>query len=160
MPNADYFLKEKWKEKAQEERPEIKKWPFDIFDLEQMAEKIKDKKAKEEFSLVLKWLKDSCQNYVHVCEKLVAAHRDLEEQKGDRESLNKSLELAEEARRRCHHIIFDNLNILARLCKKYNLSTEWRNYFGDEKNKNDWNRTGEWAYEMGQLLTKQKNEEE
>lgn len=153
---SNSFLKERWQEKSREERGETKKWPVDIWDLEKMIQSAElNKKSKEDLSLVLNWLKDSCHNYVHVCEKWVATRRDLEEEQGDRVGLNKGLEIAEDARRRCHHVIFDNLNILARACAKYGLNTQWRDYFGDEKNQNNWGRLGDWAYEMGMSLTKE-----
>lgn len=151
MPDADYFLKERWQEKARAEKGETKRWKYEISDFEEMIEKAKvDKKAKEELYLILDWLKNSCRNYVNVCKRWVAAKRDLEEGEGSKDMV----EIAEDARSRCHKVVFDNLNILARAFNKYNLDNQWRDYFGTHYK---FPIIESWAYEMGEQLLK--NEE-
>lgn len=144
---SDYFLKELWQKKAQEERGETKKWKYEINDFEEIIEKANiSKEAKEELYLVLNWLKKSCKNYVNINEKWIMARKSLEEEKEERKGALMSMEKADQARRICHQNIVDNLNILSRAFEKYGLDNQWRNYFGN------WDQIGAWAYEMGRAL--------
>lgn len=150
---SDQFLKERWQEKVKEENGEKKKWQYEIADLEEMIESAKiNKKDKENLILILNWLKNSCKNYVNINEKWIAARKNLEEGVEERKGAIAAMEAADRARRACHQVIFDNLNILSRTFSKYGLDCQWRQYFGDWEHNKDF--ISQWAYDMGQMLIK------
>ena len=143
---SDEFLKELWEEKAKKEKAE-KKWKIDIFDLENLLA-TKNKEAKKYFIEYLGQLKKSCLRYLETCEDLEKAAKNLREgASGEELATNQNLvKQADMARRLAHNVVVDNLNILSRLCKKYNLDDSWRKYFSS------FEMIGEWAYEMGKIL--------
>jgi len=127
------FYKERWREKYEEEHPEIKKesrYPK-FFDLEKMV------KGNELLEKLLDELKESCLRYAKTRERLSGFIKKSYNTKLTRQEMEERVR-ADHERRIAHNALVDSLNILSRNCAKLGVDNSWREKFYSKEAIGDW----------------------
>ena len=146
------FLKEAWERKAGEEKGESKSerhWAINLEDLENRIKTVKNKENQQQLQEFLDDLKQKCYKYCVTCQNLEEISKKFREQTEtvrdeERKGLIQEVESADKRRRAIHKCIEDDLNILSRLFSKHNLDNSWRASLMDKE------VIGSWALDMAE----------
>ena len=139
------FLGEKWRMKAEHEYSESAELKSPIF--EEIQSSSLDNPRLESLSVDLQ---DKILRYSISADRLSMASRNLAIGHGDREEVVR----ADEARRRAHDALIDQLNILSRAFKEEGLPNEWRRKIGLDREE-----IGAWAFGVAEYLRAKTKEE-
>lgn len=132
------FLGEKWKMKAEHEHSESAELKSPIFE-----EIERGSYSNPGLESLLIDLKDKILRYAISADRLSMASKDLAAGHGDRQEIVR----ADDARRRAHDALIDQLNILSRAFKEEGLSNEWRRKIGLDREE-----IGAWGFEIAEYL--------
>lgn len=115
------FYKERWKEKFQEEHPELKKPSF--FELKEIV------RGNEVLEGLLDELKESCLRHTKLKRELKEASGKLKKGEATQEEVIE----ADRACRIAHKALVSDFNIFVRNCKKCGRSHVWRDNFSPDE---------------------------